>query len=101
MLQQPRRWDRLVALAAGYGAALPAEPDARALDEFLAARRAAEPGRFDDLSLAVVKLLGSGAYAAARGRRAAGRALRARGQRLRAFDRAEPPLRRPRDAAPA
>jgi len=65
VLQQPRRWDRLVALAAGYGAALPAGPDARALDQFLAARRAAEPGRFEDLSLAVVKLLGSGAYAAA------------------------------------
>jgi exoribonuclease-2 len=65
VLQQPRRWDRLVALAAGYGTALPVEPDARALDEFLTARRAEEPARFEDLSLAVVKLLGSGAYAAA------------------------------------
>jgi len=65
VLQQPRRWDRLVALAAGHGVALPAEPDARALDEFLAARRTAEPGAFEDLSLSVVKLLGSGAYAAA------------------------------------
>ena len=65
VLQEPRRWDRLLALAAGHGVVLPAEPDARALDEFLAARRAAEPDRFEDLSLAVVKLLGSGAYAAA------------------------------------
>jgi exoribonuclease-2 len=65
VLQQPRRWDRLVALAAEHGVGLPAEPDARALDEFLAARRAAEPAAFEDLSLSVVKLLGSGAYAAA------------------------------------
>ncbi len=36
-----------------------------ALDRFLTARRAADPSGFEDLSLAVVKLLGSGAYAAA------------------------------------
>jgi len=35
------------------------------LDAFLSARRAADPSAFEDLSLAVVKLLGSGAYAAA------------------------------------
>ena len=60
-----RRWDRLVQLAAQHGAILPAAPDALALDRFLTERRAAEPSGFEDLSLAVVKLLGSGAYAAA------------------------------------
>ena len=65
VLQEPRRWDRLVQLAAQHGAILPAAPDALALDRFLTARRAAEPSGFEDLSLAVVKLLGSGAYAAA------------------------------------
>lgn len=64
-LQAPRRWDRIVSLAAGHGVALPAQPDALALDRFLAARRAADPGGFADLSLAVVKLLGAGEYAAA------------------------------------
>ena len=64
VLQEPRRWDRLVALAALHGATLPATPDALALDRFLTARRAAEPSAFEDLSLSVVKLLGSGAYAA-------------------------------------
>jgi exoribonuclease-2 len=64
-LQSPRRWDRIVALAAGHGAELPALPDAVALDRFLSARRAADPGGFADLSLAVVKMLGSGEYAAA------------------------------------
>ena len=43
-------------------AALQAQP---VFDRFLTARRAAEPSGFEDLSLAVVKLLGSGAYAAA------------------------------------
>lgn len=65
LLQAPRRWDRIVALAAGHGVQLPAAPDALALDRFLAARRLADPAGFADLSLAVVKLLGSGEYAAA------------------------------------
>ena len=64
VLQEPRRWDRLVALAARSQVTLPAAPDAQALDRFLGARRDADPGGFEELSLAVVKLLGSGAYAA-------------------------------------
>lgn len=63
-LQAPRRWDRLVALAAGHGVVLPAAPDALALDGFLRARRLADAAGFADLSLAVVKMLGSGEYAA-------------------------------------
>ncbi len=63
-LQSPQRWDRLVALAAAHGGALPAAPDALALERFLAARRAADPSRYAELSLAVVKLLGSGDYVA-------------------------------------
>ena len=65
LLQAPRRWDRIVALAAGYGVQLPAAPDALTLDRFLCARRLADPAGFADLSLAVVKMLGSGEYAAA------------------------------------
>ncbi|MBG9388431.1 RNB domain-containing ribonuclease [Caenimonas aquaedulcis] len=64
LLQAPRRWDRLVALAAGQGVQLPAAPDPVALDAFLQARRAADPEGFADLSLSVVKMLGSGEYAA-------------------------------------
>ncbi len=64
-LQAPRRWDRIVALATGHGVTLPALPDAVALDGFLSAQRAADPAGFADLSLAVVKMLGSGEYAAA------------------------------------
>src|SRR6266851_5617759 len=62
VLRAPERWGRLVDLAAGLGGHLPAEPDARALEEFLAQRRRQDPVRFPDLSLSVVKLLGSGEY---------------------------------------
>jgi exoribonuclease-2 len=63
VLQSPQRWRRIVDLAAGLGGALPPEPDAAALDAFLRERRKADPAQFADLSLAVVKLLGSGEYA--------------------------------------
>ena len=63
-LQAPRRWDRIALLASRHGVELPAAPDALALDRFLSARRAADPAGFADLSLAVVKMLGSGEYAA-------------------------------------
>jgi VacB/RNase II family 3'-5' exoribonuclease len=62
VLRVPKRWDRIVALAAQSGERLPIAPDAVALDAFLSKRRAADPEHFPDLSLAVVKLLGSGEY---------------------------------------
>jgi len=58
----PRYWDRIVQTAAPYGERLPAEPDAKALAEFLARRKEADPETFPDLSLTVVKLLGPGEY---------------------------------------
>jgi len=63
VLRAPKRWDRIVALAAESGERLPAAPDAAALDAFLARRRKADPERFPDVSLSVVKMLGSGEYA--------------------------------------
>jgi exoribonuclease-2 len=63
VLRTPQRWDRIVALAAQVGEKLPALPDAIALDAFLQTRRQADPDRFGDLSLSIVKLLGSGEYA--------------------------------------
>ena len=65
VLRTPKRWDRIVALAVGVGERLPAAPSAQALNEFLTRRRQADPARFPDLSLAVVKLLGRGEYALA------------------------------------
>jgi VacB/RNase II family 3'-5' exoribonuclease len=63
VLHAPKRWDRIVALAAGSGERLPLTPDAAALDAFLTKRRNVDPVHFPDLSLAVIKLLGSGEYA--------------------------------------
>lgn len=63
VVRTPKRWPRIVELAAGFGGHLPAEPDARALHEFLERRRQADPEGFPELSLSVVKLLGPGEYA--------------------------------------
>lgn len=62
VVREPKRWDRIVALAADVGEKLPEKPDNVALSEFLARRRAADPEHFADLSLSVVKLLGPGIY---------------------------------------
>lgn len=62
VVRTPKRWDRIVALAAERGAQLPAVADARALNGFLSAQRAADPDHFADLSLAVIKLMGPGEY---------------------------------------
>jgi exoribonuclease-2 len=62
VLRSPERWDRIAQLAAGLGEELPAMPDAVELEAFLGRRRAAEPEKFADLALAVVKLIGRGEY---------------------------------------
>jgi exoribonuclease-2 len=62
VVKTPERWNRIVDLARAAGAALPADPDSKALNEFLTARKAADPDHFADLSLAVIKLMGPGEY---------------------------------------
>ena len=62
VLRSPERWQRIVELAAEFDDDLPDRPDAAALDRFLIRRRDLDPVGFPDLSLAVVKLLGSGEY---------------------------------------
>ncbi len=64
VVRVPKRWDRIVAIAAEHKFQLPADPDPIALDEFLRKEKAADPLRFPDLSLAVIKLLGAGEYMA-------------------------------------
>lgn len=62
VVRTPKRWDRIVELAEGLGTTLPAEPDSKALNDFLLAQRQKDPDHFPDLSLAVVKLMGPGEY---------------------------------------
>ena len=64
VVRSPERWDRIVDIAQHLGDRLPSEPDVKALQEFLVRRRAADPLRFPDLSLSVIKLLGRGEYVA-------------------------------------
>jgi exoribonuclease-2 len=62
VVRSPRHWDLIVALAAKSSFALPREPDAKALEGFLVSARTANPSVFPDVSLGVIKLLGSGEY---------------------------------------
>ena len=62
VVRSPKRWERIVEVASRYGGTLPAEPDPKALGQFLAGRKAADPLRFPDLSLTIIKLMGAGEY---------------------------------------
>ncbi|MEP7099195.1 MAG: ribonuclease catalytic domain-containing protein, partial [Burkholderiales bacterium] len=61
-LREPARWQKIVEVAASFGDKLPVEPSPLALDAFLTRRRLAAPEKFAELSLTIVKLLGSGEY---------------------------------------
>ncbi len=62
IVRTPKRWDRIVQLAASKGEKLPAQPDSKALNDVLLRRKAADPDHFADVSLSVIKLLGPGEY---------------------------------------
>ena len=62
VVRSPERWQRIVEVAKEHGGRLPPEPNSKALEGFLAERRKADPLRFPDLSLVIVKLMGPGEY---------------------------------------
>ena len=64
VVRTPKRWDRIVEIAGEHKFRLPDIPDPKALEEFLVKEKVEDPLHFPDLSLAVIKLLGSGEYIA-------------------------------------
>jgi Exoribonuclease R len=62
VVTNPKRWDKIVAVAKEYGHDLPETPDSVALEEFLVKQKAADVTSFPDLSLVIIKLLGRGEY---------------------------------------
>ncbi|MCX6120539.1 MAG: RNB domain-containing ribonuclease [Ignavibacteriales bacterium] len=62
VVRVPKRWDRIVEIASEQKFTLPQQPDSKALDQFLVSAKAADPLRFPDLCLSVIKLLGPGEY---------------------------------------
>jgi len=64
VVRTPKRWERIVAIAADHKFQLPEVPDSKALEEFLVKQKGTDSLGFPDLSLAVIKLLGAGEYVA-------------------------------------
>jgi exoribonuclease-2 len=62
IVKTPEHWDRIVQIAASHGEKLPAQPDSKALNDFLIKRKAADPDYFAALSLEVIKSIGPGEY---------------------------------------
>jgi exoribonuclease-2 len=60
----PERWGRIVEIASEHGVNLPEVPDSLALEAFLVKEKRVDPVRFPDLSVSIIKLLGSGEYVA-------------------------------------
>jgi VacB/RNase II family 3'-5' exoribonuclease len=62
VVRSPKNWPGIVEVARTFSEELPAEPDSKALAKFLLLRKNADPERFPDLSLTIIKLLGPGEY---------------------------------------
>jgi VacB/RNase II family 3'-5' exoribonuclease len=62
VVKTPQHWEGIREITEKLGETLPEQPDARALAEFLVKQRIADPTHFPDLSLSIIKLIGSGEY---------------------------------------
>ena len=64
VVRTPKRWERIIEVAADHKYTLPQRPDSKALEQFLVKAKAEDPLRFPDLSLTIIKLMGAGEYVA-------------------------------------
>jgi exoribonuclease-2 len=64
VVRNPKRWERIVEIAREHGFKLPSNPGSIVLEKFLKKEKAADPLRFPDLSLSIIKLMGAGEYVA-------------------------------------
>ena len=64
VVRTPKRWDRIVELAAKENVTLPPVPNGKALEAFLDAMQKKDPVGFPDLSVSIIKLIGRGEYIA-------------------------------------
>ncbi len=62
VVRTPKNWDRIVQLALERSFSLPEKPDSKSLQQFLNSAQTADPLRFPDLCLSVIKLMGPGEY---------------------------------------
>lgn len=60
----PEKWDQIQQLAADHGTKLPAQPNGKALADFLDAQKEKDPEGYKDLSFSCIKLIGRGEYMA-------------------------------------
>jgi VacB/RNase II family 3'-5' exoribonuclease len=62
VVRVPKQWNRIVEIASEHGFSLPAEADSKSLSDYLKFFKQKDPDHFTDMSLSVLKLLGSGEY---------------------------------------
>ena len=62
VVKTPKRWEKIVEIAAEKGFKLPKKPDQKSLQNFLTHQQKVDPVHFHDLSLTVIKLIGRGEY---------------------------------------
>jgi exoribonuclease-2 len=62
VVRTPKRWDRIVELASEHGFSLPEKADSKSLSAYLKFIKQNDPQHFVDMSISLLKLLGSGEY---------------------------------------